>query len=59
MTAPEVAKWQQKYRADWDATVGRNGGNQRTVWEILVETERFKYRAGRVRSVFLWRRLER
>ena len=29
--APEVAKWQQKYRVDWDATDGRNGGAQRAV----------------------------
>ena len=46
MRAPEVAKWQQKYRVDWDATDGRNGGAQQTVWEILMEMERFKYRAG-------------
>ena len=26
LRAPEVAKWQQKYRVDWDATDGRNGG---------------------------------
>ena len=32
-----VAKWQQKYRVDWDATDGRNGGAQQTVWEILME----------------------
>ena len=45
--APEVAKWQQRYRIEWDAaTYGRNGGAQRTVWEILMEMERFKYRAG-------------
>ena len=25
LRAPEVAKWQQKYRVDWDATDGRNG----------------------------------
>ena len=37
MMAPEVAKWQQKYRAEWDATDGRNGGAQRTVWEILLD----------------------
>ena len=37
---PEVAKWQQKYRVDWDATDGRNGGAKRTVWEILMEMER-------------------
>ena len=41
-----MAKWQQKYRVDWDATHGRNGGAQCTVWEILLEMERFKYRAG-------------
>ena len=29
-----------------DATDGRNGGAQRTVWEVLMEMERFKYRAG-------------
>ena len=47
MRAPEVAKWQQKYRVDWDATDGRNGGTQRTVWEVfLMEMERYKYRAG-------------
>ena len=43
--APEVAKWQQRCRIEWDATDGRNGGAQRTIWEILVEMERFKYRA--------------
>ena len=42
---PEVAKWQQKYRVDWDATDGRNGGAQRTVWEVLVEMERFNGKA--------------
>ena len=30
MRAPEVAKWQQKCRVDWDATDGRNGRVQRT-----------------------------
>ena len=33
-------------RIDWDDTDGRNGGAQRTVWEILMEMERFKNRAG-------------
>ena len=28
LRAPEVAKWQQMYRVDWDATDGRNGGAQ-------------------------------
>ena len=46
MRAPEVAKWQQRYRIEWDATDGRNGGAQRTVLEILMEMERFNYRAG-------------
>ena len=36
LRAPEVAKWQQKYRAEWDASDGRNGGAQRTVWEVFV-----------------------
>ena len=40
-----VAKWHQRYRIDWDAIDGRNGGAQRIVWEILMEVERFKYRA--------------
>ena len=40
LRAPEVAKWQQKYRVDWDATSGRNGGAQQTVWELLIEMER-------------------
>ena len=35
--APEVAKWQQKYHVEWDATDGRNGGVQRTVWEVLMD----------------------
>ena len=46
MRAQRVAKWQQKCRVDWDATDGRNGGAQRTAWEVLMEMERFKYRAG-------------
>ena len=46
MRAPEVAKWQQKHRVDWDATDGRNGGAQRPVGEIMLEMERFKYQAG-------------
>ena len=40
-----MAKWQQKYCVDWDATDGRNGGAHQTVWEVLMEMERFKYRA--------------
>ena len=61
LRAPEVAKWQQKYRVDWDATDGRNGGAQGTVWEILMEMERFKCRAGRKMweqwpSCWAWRR---
>ena len=47
LRAPEVAKWQQKYGVNWDAADDRNGGAQQTVWEILFEMERFKYRAGK------------
>ena len=36
-----MAKLQQKYRVDSDATHGRNGGAQQTVWENLMEMERF------------------
>ena len=32
-------------RIDGDAD-GRNGGAKRTVWEMLMDMERFKYRAG-------------
>ena len=44
--ATEVGKWQQTYRVDWDATDDRNGRAPHTVWEMLLEMERFKYRAG-------------
>ena len=40
-----MARWQEKYRLDWDATDGRNGGAQRTVWEILMEMERLSGKA--------------
>ena len=40
LTAPEVAKWQQKYRVVSDATDCRNGAQQ-TVWENLMEMGRF------------------
>ena len=43
--APEVAKWRQKCRVDWDATDGRIGGTQQTVWGILLEMERFDGKA--------------
>ena len=46
LRASEVAKWQQKCRIDWDATDGRNGGAQQTVWEVLMELERYKYHRG-------------
>ena len=39
LRAPEVAKWQQKSRVDWDAADGRNGGAQRRVWDMLVEVK--------------------
>ena len=47
LRAPEVAKWQQKHRVGWDATDGRNGGARQTVWENVMEMERFKCRAGK------------
>ena len=40
-----MAKWQWKYRVDWDATDVRNGGAQRAVWEVLMEMERFNGKA--------------
>ena len=40
-----MAKWQLKYRVAWDATDGRNGGAQQTVWEILMVMERFDGKA--------------
>ena len=45
LRAPEVAKWQQKYRVEWDAADGRNGGAQQIVWDILLEMERFNGKA--------------
>ena len=46
LRAPEVPKWQQKCGIDQDAADGRAGGAQRTGWEILMEMERVKCRAG-------------
>ena len=40
-----MAKWQLKYRVDWDATDGRNEGAQQTVWEILMPMEGFDGKA--------------
>ena len=40
-----MAKWQQQCRVDWDAADGRNGGAQQTVWEVLLEMERFDGKA--------------
>ena len=40
-----MPKWQLKYRVDWDATDGRSGGAQETVWEILMKMERFDGKA--------------
>ena len=45
LRALEVAKWQQKYRVDWNAMDGRNGGAQQTVWVILIEMERLNGKA--------------
>ena len=38
---PRVAKWRQKYSVERDAPDGRNGGAQQTLWEVLMEMERF------------------
>ena len=62
LRAPEVAKWQQKYRVERDATDGRNGGAQRTVWEVLMEMERLNRKApaefqGAWPWFWTWRRL--
>ena len=35
----------KKNRVEWDATDARNEGAERTVWETLLETERFNYHA--------------
>ena len=43
LRAPEVAKWQLKYRVDWDATDCRNGGAQQNG---IGYVDGFKYRAG-------------
>ena len=45
LRAPEVAEWQLKYRVEWDVRDGRNGGAQRTVWEILMEMDSFDGKA--------------
>ena len=46
LRAPEVLRWHQKFRVSWNATDGRNAGAERTVWETLLEMDRFSYRAG-------------
>ena len=45
LRASEVAKQQEKFRIEWDATDGRNGGAERTLWETFLEMERFSYSA--------------
>ena len=54
LRAPEVARWQQKYRVDLDATDGRNGAAQRTVWEVLMEMERILMKDKKQRIEGLW-----
>ena len=54
--APEVAKWQQKYRVDRDATDGGNGGAQRTVWKILMKMERLRGKTKEENQGAVWRR---
>ena len=43
LRAPEVAKQHETFRIEWDATDGRNGGAERTLWETFLEMERFSY----------------
>ena len=50
MIGPEVVKWQQRYRIEWDATDGRNGGAPRAVWGNWLEMEMFEPQAGEKRS---------
>ena len=45
LRAPEVAKCQQTCPVEWDATDGRNGGAERTVWEALLEMQRVNCQA--------------
>ena len=52
LRAPEVAKWQQKYRVEWPRNV-RNGGAQQTEWEISMEMRRFNGKGRRSRCVIL------
>ena len=54
LRTPEVAKWQMKYRVDWDATDGRNGGAQQTAWEIVMELEGFYGKANQKRVKERW-----
>ena len=35
--ASEVSRWQEWDRLGWDATDGRSGGAERSVWETLPE----------------------
>ena len=36
LRAPEIAKWQHKYRFEWDTIDGRNGGAERAVWRLCL-----------------------
>ena len=40
-----MSRWQEQHSVWWDAIDGRNGA-VRTVWETLLEMERFDHRAG-------------
>ena len=46
LRAPEVLIWQHTFRVKKDATGRRNGGAERTVWEVLLDKERFTHQAG-------------
>ena len=42
---PTLIRWWEAVRAPEDAYVAENGGAQQTVWEILMEMERFDEKA--------------
>ena len=45
LRAPEVSKkGEYRYRIGWDSTDGRNGGTERTVWEIYQAGEKIRER---------------
>ena len=58
LRAPEISRWQEVHRVEWDATGVRNGWPGRIVWETLLEMDRFDCRAGEMDqgavTVMIW-----